>query len=85
VAQPPWPAKPSRAHAPPPQAHPALVNGAAGVILTMDGQPYAVFAFAIAEGKIVQIDAVADPDRVARLAAPVLASAYKGAAPIPYS
>jgi ketosteroid isomerase-like protein len=59
------------------QAHPALVNGAAGVVLTMDGRPYAVFAFAIAEGKIVQIDAVADPDRVARLAAPVLASAYK--------
>jgi hypothetical protein len=57
------------------QAHPALVNGAAGAVLTMDGRPYAVFAFTIAEGKIVQIDAVADPDRVARLAAPVLAGA----------
>src|SRR5512133_94126 len=55
------------------QVHPALVNGAAGGVLTMDGRPYAVFAFTIAEGKIVQIDAVADPDRVARLAAPVLA------------
>jgi hypothetical protein len=32
-----------------------------------------VFAFTIAEGKIVQIHAVADPDRVARLAAAVLA------------
>ena len=57
------------------QVHPALANGAAGVVLTMDGRPYAVFAFTIAEGKIVQIDAVADPDRVARLAAPVLAGA----------
>jgi len=57
------------------QAHPALVNGVAGAVLTMDGRPYAVFAFTIAEGKIVQIDAVADPDRVARLAAPVLAGA----------
>jgi hypothetical protein len=55
--------------------HPALVNGAAGAVLTMDGRPYAVFAFTIAEGKIVQIDAVADPDRVARLAASVLAGA----------
>jgi DNA-directed RNA polymerase specialized sigma24 family protein/ketosteroid isomerase-like protein len=55
------------------QVHPALVNGSAGVVLTMDGRPYAVFAFTIAEGKIVQIDAVADPDRVARLAAAVLA------------
>ena len=57
------------------QVHPALVNGAAGAVLTMDGRPYAVLAFTIAEGKIVQIDAVADPDRVARLAAPVLAGA----------
>jgi len=55
------------------RVHPALVNGAAGAVLTMDGRPYAVFGFTIAEGKIVQIDAVADPDRVARLAAPVLA------------
>ena len=55
------------------RVHPALVNGAAGAVLTMDGRPYAVFGFTVAEGKIVQIDAVADPDRVARLAAPVLA------------
>jgi RNA polymerase sigma factor (sigma-70 family) len=57
------------------QVHPALVNGAAGAVLTMDGRPYAVLAFTIAEGRIVQIDVVADPDRVARLAAPVLAGA----------
>jgi DNA-directed RNA polymerase specialized sigma24 family protein len=58
------------------QAHPALVNGAAGAVLTMDGRPYAVFAFTIAEGKIVQIDAVADPDRVARLTAPVRGASH---------
>ena len=44
-------------------------------MIALHRRPYAVFAFTIAEGKIVQIDAVADPDRVARLAAPVLASA----------
>ena len=60
------------------QVHPALVNGAVGAVLTMDGRPYAVFGFTIAEGKIVQIHAVADPDRVARLAAPVLAGGRPG-------
>lgn len=54
------------------RVHPALVNGTAGAVVTMDGRPYAVFAFTIAEGKIVQIDAIADPARVRRIAAAVL-------------
>jgi RNA polymerase sigma-70 factor (ECF subfamily) len=54
------------------ELHPALVNGAAGVVITMDGRPYAVMAFTVVEGKIVEIDVVADPDRVRRVAAPVL-------------
>jgi RNA polymerase sigma-70 factor (ECF subfamily) len=52
--------------------HPALVNGAAGVVITMRGRPYAVMGFTVAEGRIVEIDVVADPNRVRRLAAPVL-------------
>jgi len=52
---------------------PALVNGAAGVVVTMDGQPMTVMGFTIAQGKIVEIDAIADPERVRRIAAALLA------------
>ena len=57
-----------------PAAHlrPALVNGAAGVVVTVGGRPFAVMGFIVAEGKIVEIDAIADPERVRRLAAAVL-------------
>jgi RNA polymerase sigma-70 factor (ECF subfamily) len=51
---------------------PALVNGAAGVVVTMGGRPMTVMGFTIAEGKIVEIDAIADPERVSRIAAAVL-------------
>ncbi|MBV9279737.1 MAG: sigma-70 family RNA polymerase sigma factor [Chloroflexi bacterium] len=52
--------------------HPALVNGAPGVVVTIYGRPFAVMGFTLTEGKIVQIDAIADPDRVPRIAAAVL-------------
>jgi RNA polymerase sigma-70 factor (ECF subfamily) len=52
--------------------HPALVNGAAGVVVTIYGRPFAVLGFTIAEGKIVEVDAIADPERVRRIAAAVL-------------
>jgi RNA polymerase sigma-70 factor (ECF subfamily) len=51
---------------------PALVNGAAGVVVTVGGRPTAVMGFTVAEGKIVEIDAIADPERVRRIAAAVL-------------
>jgi RNA polymerase sigma-70 factor, ECF subfamily len=54
------------------QLHPALVNGAAGVVITVSGRPFAVMGFTVAEGKIVEIDAIADPERVGRIAAAVL-------------
>jgi RNA polymerase sigma factor (sigma-70 family) len=54
------------------ELHPALVNGAAGVVITVRGRPYAVMGFTIADGKIIEIDAIADPDRVRRIAAAVL-------------
>jgi RNA polymerase sigma factor (sigma-70 family) len=50
----------------------ALVNGAAGVVVTLGGQPMTVMGFTVAEGKIVEIDAIADPERVRRIAAAVL-------------
>jgi RNA polymerase sigma-70 factor (ECF subfamily) len=49
------------------QLHPALVNGAAGVVVTLRGRPAAVLGFTIAGGKIAEIDAIADPERVAAI------------------
>ena len=46
--------------------HPALVNGAAGVVITLDGRPHVVMAFTVAEDRIVEIDVIADPERVAQ-------------------
>jgi RNA polymerase sigma factor (sigma-70 family) len=47
---------------------PALVNGAAGVVVTLGGQPITVMGFTVAGGRIAEIDAIADPERVARIA-----------------
>jgi RNA polymerase sigma-70 factor, ECF subfamily len=52
--------------------HPVLVNGAAGVVVTVAGRPVSVMGFTVSDGKIVAIDALADPDRVPRVAAGVL-------------
>ena len=52
--------------------HPALVNGAAGAVVTVGGRPFAVLGFTVAEGRILEIDAIADPERVRRVAAAVL-------------
>lgn len=51
---------------------PALVNGAAGAVITVGGRPFAVMGFTVAGGKIVEINAIADPERVRRIAAAVL-------------
>lgn len=53
--------------------HPALVNGAAGVVVTVGGRPISVMGFTVANGTIVEIDAIADPERVRRIASAVLA------------
>jgi RNA polymerase sigma-70 factor (ECF subfamily) len=54
--------------------HPVLVNGAAGVIITLQGQPLALMGFTVADGKIVEVDVIADPDRIARLTPAALTS-----------
>ena len=51
---------------------PALVNGAAGVVVIVGRQPFAVMAFTVARGKIAEINVVMDPDRLARLDLAVL-------------
>ena len=52
--------------------HPVLVNGAVGVVVTVGGRPTAVMGFTVAQGRIVEIDAIADLERVRRVAAAVL-------------
>ena len=51
---------------------PALVNGAAGLVCTLEGKPYSVMAFTVRGGKIAEIDILADPERVNQLDLPVL-------------
>jgi RNA polymerase sigma-70 factor (ECF subfamily) len=46
---------------------PALVNGAAGAVSTLDGEPFSVGAVTVRGGKIVAIDILADPERLRRL------------------
>ena len=46
---------------------PALVNGAAGVVVTVDGRPFAIMGFTVVGGKVVEIDIIVDPDRLAQL------------------
>jgi RNA polymerase sigma factor (sigma-70 family) len=48
-------------------AQPALVNGAVGLVWATGGRPRIVFGFTITRGKIVEIDLVADPDRLRQL------------------
>jgi RNA polymerase sigma factor (sigma-70 family) len=50
----------------------ALVNGAAGVVVTLGQQPMSVMGFTVTDGKIVEIDVIADPDRLRRLDLAVL-------------
>lgn len=50
-----------------PLARPALINGAAGVIVAAHGQPLSVMAFTVTGGKVVAIDVLADPERLQRL------------------
>jgi RNA polymerase sigma factor (sigma-70 family) len=50
-----------------PFVRPALVNGVAGVVVAPQGRPFSVMAFTVANGKVVAIDALSDPDRLAQL------------------
>ena len=50
-----------------PFVRPALVNGAAGVVVAPRGRPLSVMGFTIRDGKIVEVDILADPARLSRL------------------
>ncbi|MGZ4279441.1 MAG: RNA polymerase sigma factor SigJ [Solirubrobacteraceae bacterium] len=51
---------------------PALVNGAAGAVSTLNGQPFSVMGCTVTDGRIVEIDILADPARLRRLDLTVL-------------
>lgn len=46
---------------------PVLVNGNAGLLTTQHGRPVSLLAFTVQDGKITQIDVLADPDRLRQL------------------
>ncbi|MFU8851157.1 sigma factor [Micromonospora sp. SL1-18] len=50
-----------------PFARPALVNGAAGVLVSAAGRPLSVMAFTVTDGRIATIDVIADPERLRQL------------------
>lgn len=61
-----------RGASPAAQLLPALVNGAAGMVISVHGRPYAVMGFTVSAGTIIEIDVIADAGRVGRVAAVVL-------------
>jgi RNA polymerase sigma-70 factor (ECF subfamily) len=52
--------------------HPVLVNGSAGVVVTLHGRPVGVLAFSFRNGRIASIDGIADRARLQQLALPAL-------------
>jgi RNA polymerase sigma factor (sigma-70 family) len=50
-----------------PFVRPALVNGAAGVVVAPRGRPFSVMGFTVRNHKIVEIDALSDPTRLREL------------------
>ena len=46
---------------------PALVNGAAGVVVAPPGRVFSVMAFTVTNGQIAQIDVLLDPERLEQL------------------
>jgi RNA polymerase sigma factor (sigma-70 family) len=61
-----------RIHHPAALIRPALVNGAAGGVVFLAGQPVAVVGFTVSRGKIAEIYAIADPERLRRFDLAVL-------------
>jgi RNA polymerase sigma-70 factor (ECF subfamily) len=53
-------------------ARPAIVNGGAGVVVFAGGRPYAIIGVTVRQGRIVEIDILADPDRLSRVDTTVL-------------
>ncbi|MEW2418674.1 RNA polymerase sigma factor SigJ [Streptomyces sp. NPDC046866] len=50
-----------------PFVRPALINGAAGVVVVRDGRPLSLMAFTVTDGRIAAIDVITDPERLVAL------------------
>jgi RNA polymerase sigma factor (sigma-70 family) len=50
----------------------ALINSAAGMVAFLHGEPFSIAAVTVRNGKIVELDFLADPERIARLDLTVL-------------
>ena len=53
--------------APEREVRPAVVNGAAGAVIFVDGRATAIMGFVVRGGRIAAIDVLADPERIARI------------------
>jgi RNA polymerase sigma factor (sigma-70 family) len=53
--------------APEREVRPAVVNGAAGAVIFVDGRATAIMGFVVRGGRITAIEVLADPERVARI------------------
>jgi RNA polymerase sigma-70 factor, ECF subfamily len=49
------------------RAHPALVNGVPGALITAGGRPFILMAFTVEDGRITTIRILSDPKRLAQL------------------
>jgi RNA polymerase sigma factor (sigma-70 family) len=54
------------------EVRPALVNGVAGIVTLRDGKPFAISGFTIRNRRIVEMDILADHERIAQLDLPTL-------------
>ena len=50
-----------------PDVRPAVVNGVAGAVVAPRGRAFSVMSFTVAGGRIVAMDVLVDPERLARL------------------
>ncbi|MGH3731342.1 MAG: RNA polymerase sigma factor SigJ [Micromonosporaceae bacterium] len=53
-----------------PFVRPVLINGTAGAVATAHGRVFTVMAFTVTQGKIVAVEVLSDPDRLANLGLP---------------
>ena len=51
---------------------PVVINGSAGVVITVGGRPFSMMGFIVAGGRIVEIDAIVDSRRIKKLAGAAL-------------
>jgi RNA polymerase sigma-70 factor (ECF subfamily) len=54
------------------EVKPALINGVAGAVTFRDGQPFSIGVVTVRNGKIVELDFLADPERLRQIDLTVL-------------